>query len=53
MSLDKWQQREVAEHARNNDMTEAEALADLFPEEVPARSRRAAVKELAPKEPAA
>lgn len=42
MALNKWQQREVEQHARDNDVSEAEALAALFPEESGARRRPAA-----------
>ena len=45
MALDKWQQRQVAQHAADNGVTEAEALEELFPEEAPAPARkRAAAK---------
>lgn len=44
MSLNKWQQREVEQHARDNGVGEAEALAALFPAEVPAGRRVAAPK---------
>lgn len=33
MTLDKWQQREAAQHARDNDVPEEEAVAELFPAE--------------------
>jgi hypothetical protein len=42
MALDKWQVRAVTQHAADNGLTEAEALAELHPDEVPARPRKAA-----------
>lgn len=48
--MDKWQQRQVKQHAEDNGLTEAEALAELFPEEAPAPARKVstAKKETAP-----
>lgn len=34
MTLDKWQEREAAQYARDNGVTEAEAVGALFPAEV-------------------
>lgn len=49
MALDKHQLREVKQYARDNDLSEAEALKALHPDEAPARAKAAvAVK----KEPA-
>ncbi|KUM82358.1 MULTISPECIES: hypothetical protein [Streptomyces] len=52
MSLDKWQQREVAEHARNNDLSEGEALRELHPEEAPEVPARRTAKAPEAKAPA-
>jgi hypothetical protein len=49
MALDKWQQRQVAEHAKNNEITEDAAVKDLFPEEAPAPARKVAAAKPAPK----
>lgn len=48
MALDKWQQRQVRQHADDNGLTRAEAERELFPEDAPA-PRKVSVK----KEPAA
>lgn len=32
-TLDKWQRREIREHAQNNGLSTAEAAAELFPAE--------------------
>lgn len=40
MALDKWQTRELEQHAAENGLTRAEALAELFPEEAPAPARK-------------
>jgi hypothetical protein len=46
MALDKWQEREVAQYAKDNDVSEEAALKELHPDEVPAaRARRGVVKE--------
>lgn len=37
MTLDKWQTREVAQHAKDNDVPEDQAREELFPAEAPAR----------------
>ena len=42
MTLDKWQVREAAQFARDNDYTQEEAEAELFPAEPAARKRTAA-----------
>lgn len=39
MELDKWQHRQAEQHAEDNGISEAEAVAELFPDavaEVPA-----------------
>lgn len=42
--LDKWQERAVAKHAEDNDVTPAEALAELYPDAAPVRRKAAAPK---------
>lgn len=37
--MDKWQTREVAQYARDNDVTEAEAVEALHPEAKPDRRK--------------
>lgn len=44
MALDKWQTRQVAQHAQENSISEDEALLALFPEEAPAPARKVTVK---------
>lgn len=48
MALDKWQQRQVSQHADENGLSQAEAERELFPEESPTTARKATAK----KEPA-
>lgn len=52
MALDKHQQRQAAQYARDNDVSEEAALAELFPDEAeaPRRRRLVAKVEAAPKE---
>lgn len=44
MALDKWQKRQVAQHAQENSISEDEALLALFPEEAPAPARKVSTK---------
>lgn len=53
MKLDKWQAREAAQHAKDNDVSEDQAREELFPAEAEAPARRPlSTKKVEPKEPA-
>ncbi|NUR38798.1 MAG: hypothetical protein HOV73_01760 [Streptomyces sp.] len=52
MALDKWQEREAATYAAQNDMTPEAAARELFPDAVPPAPRRTVAAKAPAKEPA-